>query len=190
MAQREAIPSTAVASGVEGHASAYMWVVLFASLLVQTTASFGNQAISPLAPFLLADLGLSKAELGLVVAAFYLGASLMLTSPAGPERSARRAAAVPARDAAGVGLPLVLASQVRAAAAALGTDAALRVGNGFALPPTTRAITYWFPTRLRGIAMGIKQTGVALAGVIMGLVVPPLGPSRSAGAARCSGSAG
>jgi sugar phosphate permease len=48
------------------------------------------------------------------------------------------------------------------------------LGNGIALPPTTRAIVEWFPGRWRGLAMGIKQTGVALAGVICGLAVPIL----------------
>ncbi len=46
------------------------------------------------------------------------------------------------------------------------------VGNGFALPPTNRAVVDWFPSRHRGLAMGIKQTGVALAGVLCGLFVP------------------
>ena len=88
-----------------------MWVVLVASLLVQTTASFGNQAISPLAPFLLADLGLSKTGLGLVVSAFYLGAVLMLTPSgwASDRLGVRRMFLV---GLLGVGVPLLLAAQV------------------------------------------------------------------------------
>lgn len=156
--------------------SLFMWVVLFASLLVQTTASFGNQAISPLAPFLLPDLGLSKSQLGLVVTAFYLGAVLMLT-PAGwvsDRLGVRRMFLV---GLLGCGLPLLLAAQAPNLAALMAAMLVSGVGNAIALPSTTRAIIYWFPQRLRGLAMGIKQTGVALAGAIMGLVVPHLAES-------------
>ena len=37
--------------------------------LVQTVASFGNQMISPLAPFLVSDLHLARADVGLLVTA-------------------------------------------------------------------------------------------------------------------------
>src|SRR5688500_18794608 len=73
------VPATPAARTRE---SGYMWVVLFASVLVQTTASFGNQAVSPLAPFLQEDLQLSKSQIGLIITAFFSGAVLMLT-PAG-----------------------------------------------------------------------------------------------------------
>src|ERR671932_1550209 len=60
----------------------YPWLVLVAAVLVQTSASFGNQAISPLAPFLLRDLGISRFQIGLLVTATYIGASFVLI-PAG-----------------------------------------------------------------------------------------------------------
>lgn len=158
-----------------------MWLVLIASVLVQTTASFGNQAISPLAPFLLADLGINRGQLGLVVTAYYLGAVLMLT-PAGwvsDRLGVRRMFLV---GLLGCGAPLLLAAQAPGEADAqqgallllMGALVLAGLGNAIALPPTTRAIIYWFPVRRRGLAMGIKQTGVALAGAIMGLAVPPL----------------
>ena len=76
----------------------------------------------------------------------------------------------------GAGLPLVLGAQAPTLLLLLVTMFVAGLGNAVALPPTTRAIIYWFPLRSRGLAMGIKQTGVALAGAIMGLVVPQLAP--------------
>src|SRR2546423_14432445 len=70
-------PRAAGGGGLIGWAS-YPWIVLVASTLVQTSASFGNQAISPLAPFLVDDLGLARKDVGLLVAATYLGASFVL----------------------------------------------------------------------------------------------------------------
>ena len=157
-------------------ASAYMWVVLFASLLVQTSASFGNQAVSPLAPSLTSELGLSRSQVGLVVTAFYSGAVLLLTAAgwASDRLGVRRMFLF---GLIGCGLPLVLGAQADGLPLLMAAMFVGGLGNALALPPTTRAIIYWFPTRTRGLAMGIKQTGVALAGAIMGLVVPQLVPS-------------
>jgi MFS transporter, ACS family, hexuronate transporter len=152
----------------------YPWVVLVASSLVQTSASFGNQAISPLAPFLVEDLGLAKADIGLLVTATYLGAVLVLVLAGSlSDRFGVRALFLIGMTLAGV--PLALASLAPGYVWLLIPMVLYAVGNGFALPPTTRAIVEWFPVNRRGVAMGIKQTGVAMAGMICGLVVPPLG---------------
>jgi MFS transporter, ACS family, hexuronate transporter len=154
------------------HAS-YPWVVLGASLLVQTAASFGNQGLSPLAPFFVSDLGLTLSQVGLVITATYLGACLTLTAAGRlSDRFGVRRLFLLGPLGAGVGLALA------AGAPGLGwlllLMALYGLGNGFALPPTTRSIADWFPGRHRGFAMGVKQTGVALAGVLCGLAVPPL----------------
>ena len=152
----------------------YPWIVLIASTLVQTSASFGNQAISPLAPFLVADLGLTKTNVGTLVTATYLGASLVLVLAGSlSDRFGVRSLFLIGMVLAGV--PLALASVAPSYLWLLVPMGLYAVGNGFALPPTTRAIVEWFPTNRRGVAMGIKQTGVALAGMICGLIVPVLG---------------
>ncbi|MCC6174124.1 MAG: MFS transporter [Chloroflexi bacterium] len=151
----------------------YPWLVLAASLLVQASASFGNQAISPLAPFLVDDLHLSRQQIGLLVTATYLGASVVLIL-AGSLSDRFGVRALFLLGMLGAGLPLTLASTMPGYTWLLLPMALYGLGNGFALPPTTRAIVEWFPTRRRGLAMGIKQTGVALAGVICGLAVPAL----------------
>ena len=154
--------------------SGYPWVVLAASLLVQTSASFGNQAISPLAPFLVDDLGLEKKEIGLLVTATYVGAAgILVLAGSLSDRFGVRALFMLGMVLAGV--PLALASLAPGYAWLLLPMALYGIGNAFALPPTTRAIVEWFPTRRRGLAMGIKQTGVALAGTICGLTIPLLG---------------
>lgn len=155
------------------HTASYPWVVLAIGLLVQTTASLGNQAISPLAPFLVADFDITRGQLGLLVTTTYLGSVLIFVL------------AGSLSDRFGVRFLFLLGLIV--AGVALGIGAGMPaftwlllpmlvfgIGNGFALPPTTRAIVEWFPSRHRSLAMGIKQTGVALAGVVCGLAVPPM----------------
>src|SRR4051794_38085518 len=152
----------------------YPWVVLVASSLVQTSASFGNQAISPLAPFLVDDLGLARKDVGLLLTATYLGATFVLVVAGSlSDRFGVRALFLLGMTLAGV--PLALASLMPSYLWLLVPLMLFGVGNGFALPPTTRAIVEWFPSKHRGVAMGIKQTGVALAGLVCGLIVPSLG---------------
>jgi len=153
---------------------AYPWIVLAASTLVQTAASFGSRGISPLAPFLVDDLGLSRNQIGLLVTATYLGGILVLIVAGSlSDRFGVRSLFLVGLTSAG--LTLALASQAPDFVWLLLPMLLFGLGNGFSLPPTTRAIVEWFPNRRRGLAMGIKQTGVALAGVICGFVVPPLG---------------
>jgi len=153
---------------------AYPWIVLAASTLVQTAASFGSRGISPLAPFLVDDLGLSRNQIGLLVTATYLGGILVLIVAGSlSDRFGVRTLFLVGLTSAG--LTLALASQAPDFVWLLLPMLLFGLGNGFSLPPTTRAIVEWFPNRRRGLAMGIKQTGVALAGVICGFVVPPLG---------------
>ncbi|MBI4504569.1 MAG: MFS transporter [Chloroflexi bacterium] len=154
-------------------AQAFPWPILGASLLVQTAASFPNQGLSPLAPFLQGHFGLTREQIGLLTTALFLG-SVFATLPAG-----WAADRFGVRRMFGAGLGLIGAGVVAMAvspgyAVLLVSTAFSGVGNGIALPPTTRAIMNWFPQRTRAVAMSIKQTGVALAGAIVAWTLPVL----------------
>ncbi|MFN0074483.1 MAG: MFS transporter, partial [Chloroflexota bacterium] len=151
----------------------YQWVVLMCGLFVQSSAAFSNQAISPLAPFLVADLGISRAQVGLLVTAVYFGGALVLI-PAGRAGDRFGLRWLFLFGLLGVGLPIVIASVAPDFTVLLGLMLLSGVGNGIALPPTTRAIVEWFSVRRRGFAMGVKQAGLAWAGTVMGISVPPL----------------
>src|SRR4029453_5849655 len=49
-------------------------------------------------------------------------------------------------------------------------------GFGFSLlnPTTGKAIYEWFPSRERGLAMGVKQAGLTLGGIASALALPPV----------------
>ncbi|MCC7107344.1 MAG: MFS transporter [Chloroflexi bacterium] len=148
-------------------------MVLFASTLVQTSASFGNQMVSPIAPALVDGLRISRSQVGLVTAATYVGGVLTL-SAAGWVADRLGVRSMFLVGLLATGAPILLASQTPSFAVLIALMVLSGIGNGISLPPTTRAIAYWFPLRRRGLAMGIKQTGVALAGAIMSLTVPHL----------------
>jgi sugar phosphate permease len=135
-------------------------------------------AVAPLAPFLLESLALSRVQAGLFLPAVYLGGVLM---------------ALPAgwfTDRLGVRLTfalgqLVVGTMITLAAwsPGYGPFLALLVLGGFGFsvlnPATGRAVVEWFPPRERGIAMGVKQTGLTLGGLAAALILPPIARGSS-----------
>src|SRR6059036_2559199 len=122
------------------------WPILALVTLAHALGALTALAVAPLAPFLLESLALSRVQVGLFLPAVYLGGVLM---------------ALPAgwlTDHLGVRWTLALG------------------GFGFSVlnPATGRAVVEWFPPRERGIAMGVKQTGLTLGGLTAALLLPPI----------------
>jgi sugar phosphate permease len=152
------------------------WVALALVTLAHALGSFSALSAAPLAPFLVDALQLSRAQVGLFLPAAYLGGVLMAL-PAGwvTDRIGVRASL--AGGLALIGVMIALASRVDRLATLL---ACLLVGGfGFSVlnPATGKAVIDWFPPRRRGVAMGIKQTGLTLGGVAGALCLPPLAAS-------------
>ena len=148
------------------------------SILALVTAAHGlgaltALAVTPLTPFLLESLALSRVQVGLCLPAVYLGGVLMAL-PAGwlTDR-------LGVRLTLGLGQLLVGAMITLAASSTnLAGLLALLVLGGFGFsvlnPATGKAVVDWFPPRERGIAMGIKQTGLTLGGLAAALALPPV----------------
>lgn len=149
------------------------WANLALVTLAHALGAFAVLSVAPLSPFLLESLSISRAQVGLLLPAVYLGGVLM---------------ALPAgwlTDRLGVRLSLVLGQGLTGAMIGL---AALDVGfttllgllflAGFGWsvvnPATGRVILEWFPPRSRGFAMGVKQTGLTLGGIAGALTLPPI----------------
>jgi ACS family hexuronate transporter-like MFS transporter len=122
-------------------------------------------SVLALAPVIRPDLGLNFAEFGLLMTAYSAG-QVSGSIPAG--------ALV---DRVGVGWALVGASIVLSMGAALLTQsegltlaliALLIMGLGYSIinPATARGVMEWFPPNRRATAIGLKQTGVPVGGVL------------------------
>jgi len=149
------------------------WAVLVLVTLAHALGALAVLSVAPLSPFLLDALHLSRTQVGLLLPAVYLGGVLM-SLPAGwlTDRLGVRVTLGVGQAVIGV---LVL---VAALAGSLTTLLACLVlaGFGFSVlnPSTGRAVLEWFPPRGRGLAMGIKQTGLTLGGLVGALALPPL----------------
>ena len=149
------------------------WPVLALVTLAHGVGALSVLSVAPLSPFLLDALHLGRAQVGLFLPAVYLGGVLM-SLPAGwlTDR-------LGVRLTLGGGL-LVSGALVVAAAFARSVPALLGAlvvaGFGFSVlnPSTGKAVIEWFPPRRRGLAMGIKQTGLTLGGLTAALTLPPL----------------
>ena len=153
--------------------SRYRWVVLALATLMQVGVSLPQQTPAALGPVLTADLPLSRAELGLLTDAIWggmligmlpfgvvvdrLGERLMIGA-GGLALAVLFAAASFTRSF----LPLFLVFVPAAIAASSGS------------PGGARALAGWFPPAQRGLAMGIRQTGVTAAGVLAAVTLPPI----------------
>jgi len=151
----------------------YRWYALGMTTLGQAAANILASAFGPLAPFLQDDLHISRAEVGLVSTAVFL--------------TAAPSALFGGRAADRVGERQVLIlSGLMGALAALAVSwssglwslvlgcLALGLGNGMQNPAGSAAIMRWFPQHQRGLAMGIRQTGVPIGGMLAAGVAPVL----------------
>ncbi len=151
----------------------YRWYALGLTTWGQAATNILGSAFGPLAPFLQDDLQISRASVGLISTAVFL--------------TAAPSALFGGRAADRVGERSVLIlSGVLGALAALSVTASsgfwtlvlsclfLGLGNGIQNPAGSAAIMRWFPQHQRGFAMGIRQTGVPIGGMLAAGVAPIL----------------
>ncbi|MGH3343528.1 MAG: MFS transporter, partial [Carbonactinosporaceae bacterium] len=138
------------------------WTALVAALTAQTAVSVSEQGAPTIVGFIKHDLALSAGAAGALVAAI----------PAG--RVLGSYAAGRAADSLGERVVLVVGASVMglfvglsALAPLAGLVVLLVVAGAFAgtaTPAGSKLVLVSFPLRRRGLAMGIRQTGVPLGG--------------------------
>jgi sugar phosphate permease len=130
-------------------------------------------AVAPLAPLLLADLGLTRAQVGLFLPAIYLG-GVVMSLPAGwlTDRFGGRITLAAGQCVTGAFVGL--AAMAPGLAPMLGLLFLAGLGWAVVNPATGKAILDCFPARERGFAMGIKQTGLTVGGIAASLTLPAL----------------
>jgi ACS family hexuronate transporter-like MFS transporter len=152
---------------------AIRWVILGLIVLAQTVANVGPLGIPAIASLIRADLGLTLAQAGSFLSAYYIGPVVM--SFFGGVLA----------DRWGTGRTLVLGQTVIAvgllaasAAPAYGTFVALLivagVGYGILNPTSTTAAMSWFPRSQRATVVGLKQVGLPFGGMLGAVTLPAL----------------
>lgn len=146
------------------------WRVLTLMTTAQAGASVVQQALGSLSPIFVAAFGLSKAQLGVIFTALMLGSALFVGA-AGvfTDRWGERRMVL----FSGMAMTCALLAATLFASYAWIVACIGVFGAGYAAstPAGGRAILAWFD-RDRGFAMGIRQTGVPVGGLLGALTLP------------------
>jgi MFS family permease len=167
------------AAGAAAWRDPYRWAVLAAGTAAQTGFSTLTFAVPVLAPALRDEYDLTLTQVGVVIAAEWVGLTATLlpwgfAADRWGERwtltvglfvcAACLVGAAFAPDFASLALLLALAGAA---------GGAVQSGSG-------RAVLGWFPPEERGLALGVRQTAVPVGGALAALLLPQL-PSAGAG---------
>jgi sugar phosphate permease len=158
------------------HNTPRLGVLLALLTLSHTVASFCNLSIPPLTPFLRDELHLTHAQVGMLTSFLYIGvvaASLLFGWLS---------------DTLGERWALILGFGIQGVfmigfawihTFLLGGIILLLSGIGYSSvnPATTKGVVRWFPSQGRATAMGVKQTGIPLGGILAAFTLPPLASS-------------
>jgi ACS family hexuronate transporter-like MFS transporter len=134
-------------------------------MLTHIVGTVGYMSVMAMAPVIRTDMGLDAADFGFFMSAFF-GAQIVASLPSGA-----------VADRLGVGWTLALSMIamalgtvlfVRAGTFAPGVAAMFLMGLGYSLvnPATAKGVLDWIPRHRRGTAMGLKQLGVPVGGVL------------------------
>jgi len=149
------------------------WRMLGIAVLAQMAVSIIIQGVPTLAPFLQADLDLSRAQVGFFNSALMFG-SLLAMFCAGwvVDVKGERIALIGGNLVVGSFCLCVLATDTFVAA--LVVFFAAGIGGAFPTPAGSKAVMGWFPLHQRGTAMGIRQTGIPVGGALAAALLPAL----------------
>jgi MFS transporter, ACS family, hexuronate transporter len=149
------------------------WAILALVLAAQTMANVGPLGIPSIAPLIREGLGLSVAEAGSFLSAYYIGPAL-LSLPAGwlADRWGVRRTMVLGQAVIALGLVGVAGAGSFTVLIAVLVGAG--AGYGMLNPTSAKAVIVWFPRRQRATVVGVKQMGFPFGGAVGALLMPPL----------------
>ncbi|SDO72104.1 MFS transporter [Halobacillus aidingensis] len=149
------------------------WKMLVWLLIAQIMVAFLGRSLGPLGVLIGEDFELSKAQVGLLPSALFIGQALA-SVPAGfmVDRLGSRILLLCVAFCTGLSfMGLTLHSYYWLLLVLIGIGG---VGYGAMHPTTNRGIVYWFEQKRRGTAMGIKQMGITLGSALAGLILLPM----------------
>jgi predicted MFS family arabinose efflux permease len=149
------------------------WAVLALIMAALTMANVGPLGIPSIAPLIREGLGLSVAQAGSFLSAYYIGPVLM-SLPAGwlADRWGVRGAMILGQALIAVGLGAVAFAPTFSFIVLILVLAG--AGYGVLNPTTTKAGMAWFPPNQRATVVGLKQVGLPFGGALGALVMPPV----------------
>lgn len=151
----------------------YRWAVLAAGTAAQASTSTLVVALPVLAPELRDEYGLTLGEIGVVLAAVWVG-SIPTLLPWGLAADRFSERVVLSWGLGGCALALVGAAYAPSFAWLVLSLVLAGAAGSSVNSASGRAVMQWFGFEERGLALGIRQTAIPLGGLVAALAVPPL----------------
>ncbi|MBN2059999.1 MAG: MFS transporter [Deltaproteobacteria bacterium] len=151
----------------------YRWVILGTVCCIQFLSSMANASFGPLAPFLIADLGINRTQLGLFPSLLCLS-TVLFSMPGGwliDKFGVRRLLLL---GPGVLGIFFALFSTIPNLAAGYLVVFLIGIGYLFLAPTTAIALIQWFPKKSRATAVSIKQSAVTAGTAIGAIIIPAL----------------
>ncbi len=150
------------------------WFFLFIATLSQTAMSTIHMGIPTIVPLIQSELGLNLTEVGILVSMINVGvvAAVLGMGKAADRYGERR---IIGYGTAACGLLVLSVHFAGGFIALLLVFLLLGVPVATSTPAGSKAVAGWFPDRERGMAMGVRQTGIPLGGTIGALTLPAMG---------------
>ncbi|MGK2940378.1 MAG: MFS transporter [Immundisolibacter sp.] len=149
------------------------WSMLGLLVVGQIAMSSGSYLWGPLAPFLVAELSVSKAQFGAVQSAFYVVGALMAV-PAGVLADRFDGRWLLLACLLAMAIPLAVLSAAKTLLAVTLLAGLCGLGNGAINQVGARGVLHWFPPQQRATAMGLRQTGNMLGAALAAAALPSL----------------
>jgi MFS transporter, ACS family, hexuronate transporter len=153
--------------------SSYRWVILLVATLVQVGVSSLQQAPAALGPVLTRDLDLTRAQIGILSSAIW-GGMLFAMLPVGLLIDRHGERRLITAGVTAMALLALWATRFSAFVWLLILFLLASLGASTSAPGGSKAIAAWFPHSQRGGAMGMRQTGVTIGGLIAAFLLPPV----------------
>lgn len=151
----------------------YSWIILSILFFSQLTMTMGAFGYGPLAPFLREEFSVSLSQIGSLISTFFI-AQTVNAIPSGIliDRIGARSMLIACLIIEGISYgAMTIAPNFFVI---LVCTAISGLGYGVVNQASTKGIMYWFSRRMRGTAMGIKQTGVTIGGGIVAMMTPAI----------------
>lgn len=151
--------------------NSYKWVILIIATVSQTFATFVTYGIGPLASLWQQVHHLTQFQTGLLVSAVNIGPIFsMLVFGNLMDRYGERW--IVGLGSVMLGISILLAYSVTNYMYLVPILMFAGIWYGTAQPGGSKAIIKWFPTQQRGLAMGIRQTGIPIGGALASSLLP------------------
>jgi len=151
----------------------YRWIILAILFWAQVFLSMGAYAWGPLGPYFVTEFGISHAQVGMLTSVFYL-AGMIIATPSGimvDRMGARKWLIICLLLMA---IPFIAMNFCNFYGLLLGLAAIAGLSYGMLNQVSTKGIMYWFSSKFRATALGLKQAAVPVGGAINGVVLVAL----------------